>query len=183
VTTTDDRELPGAQVALATAKAHLAEVHEKVTAGDPSVSGADLVAAEADVRAAEMFEVGARQRDVARQEAENERAIEAARTRLQEEYRATAAEVSAKAAAALGALTELIDACANHEARTQSNLAAAKMTERKLLGFGILHTAEPVAIVDALRTEALRRAGEPTGFPHPHQAVGPVAPFLADAAR
>jgi len=183
-----DRELPAAQEGLVRARAALAALHERLSTGDATVTGADLSAAEADIRAAELLESGARQRDMARAEVEHEIAARAALDELVDSYRSTSAEVSTAVVDALGSLGRLLDACQRNEATTSAKLRAATdasgdlsnanpLTRRQILGFGRLHRSEPVVIARAVLAEALHRGGVGDSV-YPAITREPLAPFL-----
>jgi hypothetical protein len=197
-------DLQTAQGAVATAKAELDALNQRIEAGDTSVTGADLTACESAVTVAGRIQTGAEARAVAEvaaeQAAEAEKAIES----LKASYTAGSATLAEAVAAAITHIEAVVVAAHAFEASAGANLSAAlafgadavgvaryqRLQAGTLLGFGSVHPPTRSGVVKGLQAVAQNvAAGKPnvppsTGYAgHVNVSTGDpnlaaIAPFL-----
>jgi len=176
------QELESARAALDGAQSTHAGLQARIAGGDVTITGSQLVSAEADVRVATGIVAGAELRAEQEQLAQDEAARQAAIDLAAEQYKVTAADLTTAVDGALTALARLVAVAANHQDTTRSNLSAVGLSSAAALpGHGRLVAPEPVELIEGVAMAASLRAGIRSAVPHPHLALEPIASFLGNA--
>jgi len=167
-------ELASARASAQSAREALDDLQRRIAEGDALVTGAELTAAEAEVRVAAGILAGAEVRAIAEQQEADAQARVESIEKATADYKWTAGKLTEAFGYALEALSQLMDAAAEHEAKATANVAAGY----KPLGGPIcVPTFEEV--LDGLRVAAYRRANRSVpGVTHPHVTLERIAPFL-----
>jgi hypothetical protein len=164
--------LQTAQSTVTTAKDALDALNTRIADGDTTVTGADLVAAEAAVTVADRIQTGAEKRATAETDAAQAAAAEAAIATLKSDYTSSADTLSAAVATAITGIESLIATALDFRASAGANLSAAmsfgpaavgisryqRLQAGTLAGFGSVQPPSPSAIVKGLQIIALTAA-------------------------
>jgi len=196
--------LQTAQAATVTAKAALADLNQRIEAGDTSVTGADLTACESAVTVADRIQTGAETRAEAETAAAACAAAEVAIETMKREYTASAAKLSDAVATAIASIEAVVDAAQTFQGTAGANHSDVmafgpdavgvaryqRLQGGTLLGFGSVQPPNLSAIVRGLRAIAQNiAAGRATTRPsteftgHVNVSSGDpnlaaIAPFL-----
>ncbi len=170
-----------AQAATAAAKDVLAALNARIASGDSSVTGADLIAAEAQVTVAERLEAGSLVRAQEEQAAEAAAVQERAIADLTAGYERTSSEFSAAIEKALTSLTDLLAAAENHRTTTRNAFAATRLPPKAgVPGYGHLLTPAPEEALDAVIELAYKQSGMRSPSLFPHITIEPIKSFLPE---
>jgi hypothetical protein len=172
-----------AQAATAAAGDVLAALNARIASGDASVTGAELVAAEAQVSIAERLEAGTLSRAQAEQDSANGAAQVAAIEALKETYRSSSADLSRKIAAARLADTEALRAAVTHKATVKAAFARTGLGTGSIPGVGRPSTPSAYDVLDGLSTLAIQSVGLQSAHQYPNIILEPLAPFLSQEVR
>jgi hypothetical protein len=167
-----------AQLATLAAKDELGVLDTLIAAGDHGVTGADHMAAKAEVTVAEGREAGAFSRMQAEiQAAEEVRKAEAV-DRLMDGYSADRSAVSDAFEKRLQDDMEIKRAVETLQSNTRNNLLAAGLTSNSVPGHGHLQTLDLTSVFAALQVLTESNAGLVSSLPYPRQAIQPIESFL-----
>lgn len=184
-------ELQAAQAATAEATQQLADLLARADAGDTTVTGAEVAAAEAQITLANRRQAGAAARAEAETLARNAAQADAAIAKLVADYRITVKSVGQAVAAAHEALTKAVEVAAAHERATRANIVAARAHGPEALGHERFNSLiqgsidgvgfafpTPVQILDGLMVATALQAHLPVPFSFPQNVIQPIRKFL-----
>jgi hypothetical protein len=167
-----------AQAATAAARDTLASLNARIESGDASVTGADLLAAEAQVHVAERLERGAWARAQEEQEHSEAEAKERAIADFIASYEAGRAAVADKLDVALRSLSDLAQEVATLQSTTRIGRTRAGLTGPGIPGYGHTPAPDPLEVIEGIEELVRRKFGLPSTVTHPHVVWEPLLPFL-----